>query len=466
MRSKNFHRLKAITVLFGIVIFLIPIQARATPCCVQYLNGLITSCRVVVQHEQCAAGEHSEPTCERIAQSTGALVHALYGDVTGGWGLCAQALSSVAIPTPDAGEPLAQPAIPRLQIPDLTDLLHKPFAEQISTETTEEGRFLRIEFIGQYIVALYRYLVGISALLASIIIIWAGLKWLLSAGNPERITDARKKLSNALVGLFLVVGSFVILQLVNPGLTLFKPLRIKYIDTVPLIIENPVIPGATSDAPAGTYDSLFQKYAACVGIDWRVLRMIAQKESNLNPGLVNAAGFIGLFQTKPVYCESALGEQFADNCTEGRLTNPSVNIAVGAMQQRQTLRLIEELCQSGNARAQFTVVYGVLNSGIGATRSALEHAERLGGCTPDNLRAGFAEFWKQHKNGRTARWFINYYGSARCAGYANTLDCMGTEKYNHTLRMADALIAQGVTAVRAETSGECPLNTANPFPPS
>lgn len=76
----------------------------------------------------------------------------------------------------------------------------------------------KITGIGNYIRALYTYLVGITAIAAGIMIIWAGVRWLTSAGNPEHITDAKHKIGNAVIGLFLVLGSYVILQTVNPAL--------------------------------------------------------------------------------------------------------------------------------------------------------------------------------------------------------------------------------------------------------
>lgn len=72
--------------------------------------------------------------------------------------------------------------------------------------------------IENYIKRLYIYLISIAGITAGIMIVWAGVKWLTSAGSPDRISDAKKKIGNSLIGLVLIMGSYVILQTVNPAL--------------------------------------------------------------------------------------------------------------------------------------------------------------------------------------------------------------------------------------------------------
>lgn len=66
---------------------------------------------------------------------------------------------------------------------------------------------------------LYSLLVGISGLAAFLMLVWGGFKWLTSAGNPTRIADAKDTLTKALLGLLLVLSSFIIVQFINPELT-------------------------------------------------------------------------------------------------------------------------------------------------------------------------------------------------------------------------------------------------------
>lgn len=72
----------------------------------------------------------------------------------------------------------------------------------------------------------YYFIVGIAALSAFIMLVWGGVQWLISGAIPAQASDARDKIKNALLGLLLVLGSFLIIQLINPELTLFGALVI------------------------------------------------------------------------------------------------------------------------------------------------------------------------------------------------------------------------------------------------
>lgn len=69
---------------------------------------------------------------------------------------------------------------------------------------------------------LYVFFVGISGLAAFVMIVWGGVKWMSSRGDPAGITDAKDKIKMALLGLLLVLASFLVLQIINPELTLFQ----------------------------------------------------------------------------------------------------------------------------------------------------------------------------------------------------------------------------------------------------
>jgi len=69
---------------------------------------------------------------------------------------------------------------------------------------------------------LYVFIVGIAGLAAFVMIVWGGVKWMSSQGNPTQTTEARDIIKSALLGLLLVLVSFLILQIINPELTLLK----------------------------------------------------------------------------------------------------------------------------------------------------------------------------------------------------------------------------------------------------
>ena len=52
------------------------------------------------------------------------------------------------------------------------------------------------------------WLLGILAILAVALIIIAGLQWMLSQGNEEKVTAARNLLTSALIGLLIILAAY------------------------------------------------------------------------------------------------------------------------------------------------------------------------------------------------------------------------------------------------------------------
>lgn len=76
--------------------------------------------------------------------------------------------------------------------------------------------------IGDYLVKLYNYASGVAAMLAAVMMIAGGFYYLTSAGNQERVKKGKTMIVNAVIGLLLVMGAYVILQTINPDLLRFR----------------------------------------------------------------------------------------------------------------------------------------------------------------------------------------------------------------------------------------------------
>jgi amino acid transporter len=78
-------------------------------------------------------------------------------------------------------------------------------------------------------------LIGMAGLVAIFFIVWGGAQMLLSAGNMEKVQDAKRTIWNAILGLVLVLMSYLIISfvvgLILPGAS-GNPLRtiIDFID--------------------------------------------------------------------------------------------------------------------------------------------------------------------------------------------------------------------------------------------
>jgi formate hydrogenlyase subunit 3/multisubunit Na+/H+ antiporter MnhD subunit len=72
----------------------------------------------------------------------------------------------------------------------------------------------------QIVVWVYTLIVTISGFAAFLMITWGGIKWMTSSGDPSKTSDAQDKIKKALLGLLLVLASFLILRVINPDLVL------------------------------------------------------------------------------------------------------------------------------------------------------------------------------------------------------------------------------------------------------
>ena len=78
--------------------------------------------------------------------------------------------------------------------------------------------------LNQIVAWFYYFIIGVAGLAAFVMLVTGGVKYLTSAGNPSAIGDAKDQIKSALLGLLIILGSWLILQVVNPELTILKSL--------------------------------------------------------------------------------------------------------------------------------------------------------------------------------------------------------------------------------------------------
>lgn len=76
----------------------------------------------------------------------------------------------------------------------------------------------------QLIRYLYEWGIALGGLVAFTALLIAGIQFLTSVGNSTKMTEAKDKIQSAIIGLALLLGSWLILYTINPELTTFKPL--------------------------------------------------------------------------------------------------------------------------------------------------------------------------------------------------------------------------------------------------
>lgn len=92
-----------------------------------------------------------------------------------------------------------------------------------------------IPWIGEYIAAFYKWFIGFLAILAVIMIMISGIRWLIAGSSSEKVSSARQGIVAAVSGLLLILIVHQVLAMINPELTILKPIVIGGIER---IVEN------------------------------------------------------------------------------------------------------------------------------------------------------------------------------------------------------------------------------------
>jgi len=79
---------------------------------------------------------------------------------------------------------------------------------------------------------LYKFLVGSAGMVAVIVMMAGGYLWIFAGGNTARVGQAKDYISGAVIGLTLALGSYMILNMINPDLINMKNFEIP---TVPKV---------------------------------------------------------------------------------------------------------------------------------------------------------------------------------------------------------------------------------------
>lgn len=73
--------------------------------------------------------------------------------------------------------------------------------------------------IGDYIRVIFVAFIWVVGILATVMVVYGGIKWVAAAGNAGRIKDARDIVDNAVIGVVIALTSVVLLNIINPSFT-------------------------------------------------------------------------------------------------------------------------------------------------------------------------------------------------------------------------------------------------------
>ncbi|MEK7083619.1 MAG: pilin, partial [Patescibacteria group bacterium] len=117
---------------------------------------------------------------------------------------------------------------PRITIPGLKFTDPKE-VEKLIREEYDGNTYIYIPYIGEYLAAVYKYLVIVGSVLALVFIFKGGVQITRSAGKSESVEKGKTSITQAVIGLIILLTSYVILYTVNPELVQFRNLRLLYV---------------------------------------------------------------------------------------------------------------------------------------------------------------------------------------------------------------------------------------------
>ena len=171
--------------------------------------------------------------------------------------------------------------------------------------------------LGEYIAALYVFVVSAIGILAALLIMYGGLKWLTAGGDRGRVQDAKDQIASAVIGILLTFGAYLLLLIISPKLVKFNSLFINPIPKREAAYESEVAFGARggglgsaslaaigdwlnnpTTGIATLYDSTITPLANSQ-VPRDLIYAIIFVESGGRPSLVSSAGACGIMQLLP-----------------------------------------------------------------------------------------------------------------------------------------------------------------------
>ncbi len=124
----------------------------------------------------------------------------------------------------------ALPAAPKSNVPPLA--IPIPNVSLSAIKVDSDSGYIDVPWIAEYVTGAYKYAVGLATLLAMVIFMIGGFMYLTAGGDASRVSKAKTRITDAIVGLVLALGSYALLVVVNPNLTVLDTIRVKTVQRI------------------------------------------------------------------------------------------------------------------------------------------------------------------------------------------------------------------------------------------
>ena len=90
------------------------------------------------------------------------------------------------------------------------------FAQQLTISGTPiNGPLVGIDSLAGVMNALLKFLIPFASIILLFVMIWGGIDYVISRGDPEKIKVARAKITTGLIGFILLVASYAIVRVLS-----------------------------------------------------------------------------------------------------------------------------------------------------------------------------------------------------------------------------------------------------------
>lgn len=115
------------------------------------------------------------------------------------------------------------------------------------TPAVKNGDSVSVPYIAQYINGGYRYLVSVILIVSIIMVVYGGFRYLVGSSMGD-VKKGKQIIVDALMGMLITLGAFMILNTVNPATINLTTLDLSYVSKIPMDAYLEDVGSAADDA--------------------------------------------------------------------------------------------------------------------------------------------------------------------------------------------------------------------------
>jgi hypothetical protein len=187
---------------------------------------------------------------------------------------------------------------------------------------------ISVNFIAEYVNAVYGWLLGAAALVAVVMMMIGGLQYVMARGKSKYIDAAKTRITNAITGMVLLLATFSIMNLVDPRLTSLDSIGITDVKQILYMppdgedtngitpVEAPAGDSTVSPIPSSHHITSYERGGSFLNVD-ALAGLQAAGDAVYDSGIGKGITVTSSFRTL-----SKQADMFYDNCLRNGFCKP------------------------------------------------------------------------------------------------------------------------------------------------